>query len=389
MRKLLFCFVCLASIISIKAQVVQGKLVTENGNPISQVQVYVDGSKINTTTDTQGFFSIDVKGLRNANLVFQKELYETKIASIQSLVGKENTVQLIKFQEIEEVRIIPYTEEAYKRYISYFLNEFLGMDQENVKLKNPRSLKFSYDKNTKFLKVKAKQPLIIENKKLGYSVQYDLISFESDFNQRLVSFYGTSFFKEHPAKKELQVNRMNAFLGSMQHFVRSIVENTVETEGFWVNYIVRMPNPKYPSAGELAELKEFQAQAKTMKTLNIPQHIVDISRKKSANSEFILGLTKTKLPESEYTKKVGNEIYLTAKDILQVNFKKFPYSLEKGKIKKSELAIAQTSYLYLDGASFLLFPDGNTSDPNLLLADGDFVKNKVGEMLPLDYKLGD
>ena len=51
--------------------------------------------------------------------------------------------------------------------------------------------------------------------------------------------------------------------------------------------------------------------------------------------------------------------------------------------------MAQTSNLYLDGEAFLLLPDGNTSDPNLLLSDGDFVKNKVGEMLPLDYKLGD
>lgn len=373
----------------VQAQVVQGKTMTENGNPLSQVQIYVDGSKINTVSDSQGRFSIDVKGVSNANLVFQKEAYETKVESVKSLVGKENDIRLLKFLEIEEVRIIPYTEEAYKSYIGYFLNEFLGMDQENVKLKNPRSLKFSYDKKLKFLKVKAKQPLIIENKKLGYTVQYDLMSFETDFNQRLVSFYGTSFFKEHKASKELQVNRMNAFLGSLQHFIRSVVENKVEAEGFWVNYIIRMLNPKYPTASELAELKAFQDEAKLQKNLLIPQHIIDISRKKSGNSEFVQGLTKTKLPESEYTKKVGKDLYLTAKDILQVNYKKFPYSIEKGKIKKSELSMAQTSNLYLDGEAFLLFPDGNTSDPNLLLSDGDFVKNKVGEMLPLDYKLGD
>jgi hypothetical protein len=73
-------------------------------------------------------------------------------------------VVLLKSNTIEEVTIIPYTEEAYKNYISYFLDQFIGYDREQVRIKNQRTLKFSYDKKNKILKVKAPKTLIIENK---------------------------------------------------------------------------------------------------------------------------------------------------------------------------------------------------------------------------------
>jgi hypothetical protein len=106
-------------------------------------------------------------------------------------------------KEIEEVVIIPYTEQAYRDFINYFLDRFIGFDREDIVIKNQRTLKFSYDKKNQFLKVKAPQTLIIENKNLGYNIHYNLINFEADFKNKTNSYLGTSFSKKPIVRKML------------------------------------------------------------------------------------------------------------------------------------------------------------------------------------------
>lgn len=190
MKNMLILLSVLLSIIGF-GQVVQGSIVTESGSPISGVNIYIDGSSIHTESKADGGFELDIKGQKNGALIFKKENYDQNSVAISSILGKKVKVQLIRFQEIEEVTIIPYTEAAYKTYIQYFLQQFLGYDLANIKIKNQRSLKFSFDKKNQFLKVKAPQTLLIENKKLGYEIKYDLLNFESDFKKKIVSFYGT------------------------------------------------------------------------------------------------------------------------------------------------------------------------------------------------------
>ena len=54
--------------------------------------------------------------------------------------------------------------------MNYFLGQFVEFDQVNVKIKNQKSPKLSFDKKNKILKVKALQTLIKNNKKLAYQV---------------------------------------------------------------------------------------------------------------------------------------------------------------------------------------------------------------------------
>ncbi len=132
-------------------------------------------------------------------MVFQKDDYETFTISVSEVLNKKLKVVLIKAKEIEEVKIIPYTEAAYKNYIYFFLDSFIGNDKQNVRIKNQRSLKFSFDKENKILKVKAPQTLIIENKNLGYTIDYNLVEFVADLENNTTRFLGTSFFKETKA----------------------------------------------------------------------------------------------------------------------------------------------------------------------------------------------
>lgn len=388
MKNMLILLLVLLSIIGF-GQVVQGSIVTESGSPISGVNIYIDGSSIHTESKADGGFELDIKGQKNGALIFKKENYDQNSVAISSILGKKVKVELIRFQEIEEVTIIPYTETAYKTYIQYFLQQFLGYDLENIKIKNQRSLKFSFDKKNQFLKVKAPQTLLIENKKLGYEIKYDLLNFESDFKKKIVSFYGTSFYKSTNSSDKIKVNRMNAFIGNVPHFMRSIYNEDVEKEGFLVNYIVRQKNPKYPTEEELNQLKEYISFVKTSGSVKFPPEMTAISERKAKESEYVMLLTKSKLQISDYVKPKDGNKFLTVEDLLQVNYKKFPYELKKGKIVQSEIPINQSSMIYINGESYQVYPDGNISNVENFLVDGSFSENKLEKMLPSDYVLGD
>ncbi|WEK69382.1 MAG: carboxypeptidase-like regulatory domain-containing protein [Candidatus Chryseobacterium colombiense] len=372
------------------AQIIQGTVVNDVEQKIPNVSIYIDGTKIGTTSKEDGSFSLNLPSKNIGNIIFQKEDYETFATPVSEVLNKKLKVVLLKTNTIEEVTIIPFTEEAYKNYIHYFLNTFIGNDQENVKIKNQRSLKFAYDKKNKTLKVKAPKTLIIENKNLGYEIEYNLMSFSADFNSNMVNYTGTSFFKETKNSDKIKLNRMNAYDGSMLHFFRSIYNNTISEDKFIVNHVVQIPNPKYPTAEELNILKNFMEMTRTSKIIGkISEEISDISHRKNTQKPYALAITKTMIPDSDYVKRDGKNVLFSFKDMLQVNYSKYYYELKGKQFIKTTIPVVISSYLHPEGETFEVSKDGNISTPDLLIAEGDFTKNKIEYMLPLDYQLGD
>lgn len=390
MKKTVLLFLFLLPFSFSIAQMIQGTVVNDAEQKIPNASIYIDGTKIGTTSKEDGSFSLNLPSKNIGNIIFQKEDYETFATPVSEVLNKKLKVVLLKTNTIEEVTIIPFTEEAYKNHIRYFLNTFIGSDQENVKIKNQRSLKFAYDKKNKILKVKAPKTLIIENKNLGYEIEYNLMSFSADFNSNMVNYTGTSFFRETKNSNKVKLNRMNAYDGSMLHFFRSIYNNTISEDKFIVNHVVQIPNPKYPTAEELNILKNFKEMARTSKTLlKIPEEISDISHRKNSQKPYALVITKTMIPDSDYVKRDGQSVLFSFKDMLQVNYSKYYYELKGKEFIKTTIPVVISSYLHPEGETFEVSKDGNISTPDLLIAEGDFTKNKIENMLPLDYQLGD
>ncbi|TXJ00451.1 MAG: hypothetical protein E6Q35_00850 [Chryseobacterium cucumeris] len=193
MKTVLLFFLLTTSLFS--TQVVKGTVVDDTGHRISGANIYLDGTKTGVVSEEDGSFTLHVSAQKYGNLVFQKEDYETFTIGLPDIINKTLKVVLTKTNAIEEIRLVPYTSEAYQNYINYFLDTFIGNNRDDVKIKNQRSLKFSYDKKNKILKVKAPNTLIIENKNLGYEINYNLIAFSSDFNTKMINYSGTSFLK--------------------------------------------------------------------------------------------------------------------------------------------------------------------------------------------------
>jgi|GEM_PF-359954 len=376
--------------ILIHAQQISGKITDENGAPISGVNVYIDGSQIFTQSDGEGNYVLNANGQSQGQVVFQKEGYEDFIQSVAKLIENRQTIQLFKYSEIEEIVIIPYTDKAYRDFINYFLETFIGSDQKNVKIKNVKTLKFAFDKEKQLLKVKAPEVLQIQNKNLGYDIQYKLLKYESDFRNKTIVYLGTSFFKSTSDKNKIKLNRLHAYYGSFQHFIRTIYQGNLDKEGFVVNHIRKIPNPKYPSAEELQKLQDYYDFIKkggSAISINLPDDLREISQRKSKESETLMAVVKTQIPVQDFVVSEGGKKFLQFDDILQVVYHKFPYELKGGGIVKSAQQLNVSSFLYLDGNSFEIDAEGNTSDPANLMVDGYFSRMKLEQLLPSDFRV--
>ncbi|MBK1895463.1 carboxypeptidase-like regulatory domain-containing protein [Chryseobacterium paridis] len=371
------------------AQIIKGKVLNEIDQPIPNTTIYLDGTTIGTTSKEDGSFMLDLSSKKNANLVFQKENYETLSTSITDVLNKTLKVVLMKAKTIEEVQIVPYTEESYKNFINYFLDTFIGYDKENVRIRNQRTLKFSYDKKNKILNVKAPKTLIIENKNLGYEIEYNLIGFSADFNANMFNYMGTSFFKKTKNTDRIKLNRMNAYEGSMLHFFRCVFQKTVSEDGFIVNKVIEVPNPKYPTEDELSKLTNFREMVKNSRNIKIPEDISEIISRKNSEKPYALAITKLKIPISDYSTRNENNVFFSFPDMLQVNYIKYFYELKNKQFVKNTIPVALSSYLRSEGETFEVSKEGNITPPEQLINQGDFSKNRIENMLPLDYQLGD
>ena len=188
---------------------------------------------------------------------------------------------------------------------------------------------------------------------------------------------------------KVKLNRMNAYDGSQVHFFRSVFANKVADEGFIVNQITKFPNSKYPTEEELQRLKDFTEMFKSKGTLNIPEDILDIGNRKRNEQPYKIGITKTQIPETDYTKKTDNKLFLDYDYMMQINFKRYFYELQKGQFVKTTIPIVETSFLHAENDTFEIYTNGNTSNPGMLTNQGEFTKNKIEFLLPLDYQLGD
>lgn len=375
MRYLLFYFLfSLAH--SISAQTLKGSVGNEANKPLSGVSIYIDGSTQSTLTDENGNFNLETSA-KTGNLVFTKTDYSTVVFPVRDALNKKLKVILQKESLIEAVNIIPYTDRDFERNLTTFQYAFLG-DVALTKINNKKDLLFAIDKNKEIFRAKAKQALVIENKNLGYNLQFGLMNFEK--TPQTLSYSGTSFFTElKGGKRQLEKyaeNRRHAFLGSAMHFFRSLYQNNFTENGFNVNRVKIIPNPEYPSQLELDQLDNYYKNEiqldKIINIDNLPLGLQKISRN-ARKPKTLLIVLKTSLSKEEFTSDNNGELHLKFDNLIQIVF-----------IAKDKTVI--DTIIDADGNEFQVYPDGTYSDPEMLILSGSWANYKVSKMLPTDYK---
>lgn len=211
---------------------------SERGLP--RAHVFIASSMIGTTTDRDGNFVLEGVPPGAHRLVVQMLGYESVHVDTLLRAGKQYEFDLHLESttiELEEVVVNARLARRWQRRLIKFTRLFLGETENSnlTTLLNPEALSFTSRLGK--LSATASEPLIIENRALGYQIQYYLKEFFHYGNT--IKYDGEPSFTELIPADSLEaerwrVNRQAAFAGSQRHFLLSVLAGQAEEEGFEV-----------------------------------------------------------------------------------------------------------------------------------------------------------
>lgn len=374
---------------------VSGRVVDEVTNePVEFVSVYVNTTTRGTATNEKGQFSLSLPPGKYELVVtylgYMPIIYQVDTEQLPPSILFKLSKKAISLQEV--VITGKRSQEWYDN-LEVFKQSFLGRSAlgQQCKLLNPEVLTIVFDAETGILDVKSDKLLQIENPALGYKIEYLLMDFKLFTKERYTYFLGYPRYIPLTGKKSKQnrwaKKRTAAYNGSAMHFVRALRQKTLEEEGFNLRRLYRIPNPNRPTDEEIAAARAALRMADG--TANVPDSVTNVLER-ARQPKLIEKLDIAKVPYEAYIKLDAAGIKLNFKDFLQVVYtgekEESAYVYHSSPFKKRAPSY-QTSVISLKSDYVWLEENGAVTDPLDLLFEGYWGFEKVGDMLPLDYKL--
>ncbi|WP_153796726.1 carboxypeptidase-like regulatory domain-containing protein [Foetidibacter luteolus] len=241
----LFCLVCCAA----PAQALTGKVLDkETQKVIAGASVFISNTGYGTVSANDGSFSFSKLPPGEFDLVVSVIGYETFVVHITA-PQKQLLVQLQpKANELQDVVVSSYEKDGWQKWGGFFLESFIGESAyaRQCKIKNYKTIKFRYSSSKNYLTAHAMEPLIIENKALGYELKYEMVEFSYDFKSHYLLYVGYPLFIEMEGsasrRKKWEKNRKDVYTGSVMHFMRAIYRNKVPENGFEMRRLEKIVN---------------------------------------------------------------------------------------------------------------------------------------------------
>lgn len=330
-------------------QNIQGEVKDENGQAISGASVYFDGSTLGTITDEKGKFKLQKPEAQYAKLVVSFLGFETMMISKPKSTVFYKIILQPSNQELDEVIVQapPFTRKA---MMKVFRREFLGETRagKRSEILNEDVIFFKFDLETNTLLAYSREPIQISNPHLAYNITFDLVEFTADFNMKTLSknymkrsfFAGTSYFEDvSEGKKRMEKRRKKAYKGSSLHFFRALTKQKLKAEEFSIFH------------------KGFLIK---------PQDVFDVEKRDDVFEVQIL------------------ENDLAKFQIFGLN--------NKSKFRKQISVLyqqkrSQQTEIVFTTNSFFVDHQGNYNEIHSISFIGEMSKAKMGQMLPLNYRL--
>jgi hypothetical protein len=232
--------------------VLSGKVTdSASGKPLAGVSVFLNSTSKGTITRADGSFLLPGIPGGRYELIVSAIGYETFVTGIssRSLPPPLKIALHTKASELAAFTVEPYLKDGWKKWGKFFLDNFIGTtdNASSTSIKNREVLRFHFYKKSNRMSVTAIEPLIIENKALGYNLEYRLEGFTCDFSTNIISYFGYPLFREmtseDPARMQKWAqHRRAAYTGSLMHFMRSLYNDQIRTDGFIVEHEINVPN---------------------------------------------------------------------------------------------------------------------------------------------------
>jgi hypothetical protein len=251
MRKIIFFLIFISPVLQFyygfaqtKSTVVKGRVLEyETGKPLENVNVFASGTTWGTTSNESGYFEIKNLPPGNHEIVASMIGYEsqTKVVLLKSGAIVELEFKLPEAHyELEAVTVSGEAPTAWRNNYKIFEKRFLGTSQfaHDCTIKNPEVINFTWN-NKHHLTAKAEETLKIINKDLGYEINCVLVTFDWDAEEYHIQTAVRPSFKElkdstGTLKKTWLYNRKIAYTGSIDNFLQSVKNNSLQADGFQV-----------------------------------------------------------------------------------------------------------------------------------------------------------
>lgn len=247
------------AVVAIQGQVVEA----ETNAPLPGAHVFIAQSMIGTTTDSQGRYQLDRVPVGATRLYVSMLGYEPEARDLMIRASEQPLVEDFRLAEgvleLDEVTVVGVRDPNWERHLKKFVRLFIGEtpNAAHARILNPEVLSFS-ETLGQFAAV-ASEPLLIENRALGYRVQYFLDEFKATPTR--TSYDGEALFEEMPAPspeiaRQWEGLRRQAWYGSFRHFILSVLDQTAEEKGYHIYSRPDMGetqvNPSVATAGSAA-----------------------------------------------------------------------------------------------------------------------------------------
>ncbi|MEN9958349.1 MAG: hypothetical protein RLZZ474_593 [Bacteroidota bacterium] len=353
--KLLFCLLLSCTLLAQEKYRISGNVRdAKTGMGIPGASVYLEGSTFGAQADSLGNFYLKRIPTGRYRMVASFVGYKHKIQQVEIL--KESKALNIFLEEdnqtLDEVRVSSSRDKTWEKQIRTFEKAFLGdsYNSKEVHIQNKEVVNFEQDDDR--LIATAFSPLIIENQSLGYKITYTLDRLEK--TRDLTSFRGLARYElMHPLtlkqQKRWDENRQEAYLGSLSHFLKALMENDLESAGF--NAYLLKPGIQNTSAGRRGFFFDIST------TRHFPFQSAELIKPYRGSELYYLNTQN------------AIELVYNQRRVLRPVFPDAPYPYT----------------ILIPKGLVLLGPSGNLMDPFSLEMRGDMGRIGMAELLPLDY----
>ncbi|WP_456425501.1 carboxypeptidase-like regulatory domain-containing protein [Rhodocaloribacter sp.] len=341
----------------------------ETGAPLPGANVFVAGTMLGASTDAEGFFSITGLPLGTLEVVASFLGYDAVTERMRFDEGgtRERTFRLTpRVIESEGIEVTALSEKTWKKHFDRFRKFFLGVSRNASKCEilNPEVLDFEVgeDEDERFV-VRAREPLMIENRALGYLLQFVLDEFELRERRHYVKYSGRVGFTEMtPAgekeRKKWEKRRREAYNGSLRHFLTALVRDRLWDEGFMLLSEEKSQESVY--AGVPGNRPATRVNGVK------PHEVLE-----AAELPFERRLSFPGYLKVIYFNEQPSAQYLKFRE----------YAARRIRTSEDE----QVSYIALNQPDVLITTDGLVEDTYALTKFGYWYFERVAELLPMEY----
>jgi hypothetical protein len=223
---------------SLSGIVIDGK----TNEPVPFASVFLANTLLGTSTKEDGTFLLEKVPAGRYDVTVSMvgyKLFSTPVSFSESSVeiNVSLTQEIIQLKEF----VVKSGRSDFDKFYDTFKKLFLGQtpNSKMCTIKNPEDIYLEYDEETKVLKASATEPIQVENKALGYTVFYLLSEFVLDYRADIFKVFGVPRFVSLNSKNAAQErhwlrNRDKAYYGSINHFMRSLLNRELVKNQFAV-----------------------------------------------------------------------------------------------------------------------------------------------------------